>query len=182
MELEQRVKTLEYEFKILKNELQRTLLDIQEQVLVHYYPTLRAEETAPSLGTIQALEAVRAKQGSAVVTPAAKKVSLDPVRETASAPEAMPTQTKLLQWSVQSAAKFGSARAQKLIEVYGARGAFPPPVCATLTELALLGEHPGPAKIALDDLIRELTKLDELVGRVTNVEEMLAVIKESDLG
>ncbi len=29
MELEQRVKTLEYEIKILKNEVQRTLLDIQ---------------------------------------------------------------------------------------------------------------------------------------------------------
>ncbi len=62
MDLEQRVKALEYEIKILKNEIQRTLLDIQEQILVHYYPALRSEEAGPSDGTIQAMEAVRAKQ------------------------------------------------------------------------------------------------------------------------
>jgi len=62
MELEQRVKVLEYELKILKNEIQRTLLDIQEQVLVHYYPSLRAEETKPSDGTIQAYAALKARQ------------------------------------------------------------------------------------------------------------------------
>lgn len=47
MELDARVKALEYELKILKNEVQRTLLDIQEQVLIHYYPSLRAEDTTP---------------------------------------------------------------------------------------------------------------------------------------
>jgi len=53
MTLEQKVKTLEYEIKILKNEIQRTLMDIQEQVLIHYYPSLRTEELAPTEGTIQ---------------------------------------------------------------------------------------------------------------------------------
>ena len=62
MDLEQRVKTLEYEMKILKADVQRTLLDIQEQVLVHYYPALRTEEEKPSEGTIQAIEALRSKQ------------------------------------------------------------------------------------------------------------------------
>jgi hypothetical protein len=62
MDLEQRVKALEYEIKILKNEIQRTLLDIQEQILIHYYPALRSEETGPSDGTVQAMEAVRQKQ------------------------------------------------------------------------------------------------------------------------
>ncbi len=61
MELEQRVKTLEYEIKILKNEVQRTLLDIQEQVLIHYYPTLRMEETKPSEGTVLTIEQLRAR-------------------------------------------------------------------------------------------------------------------------
>jgi len=58
MELEQRVKSLEFEMKILKNEVQRTLLDIQEQVLIHYYPSLRAEESAPT----QSIESVRDKR------------------------------------------------------------------------------------------------------------------------
>lgn len=43
MELERRVKTLEQEMKILKSQIQKTLLDIQEEVLIHYYPALRAE-------------------------------------------------------------------------------------------------------------------------------------------
>jgi hypothetical protein len=63
VELEQRVKALEYEFKILKNEVQRALLDIQEQVLVHYYPALRSGEAGPSDGTRQTIEAIRAKPG-----------------------------------------------------------------------------------------------------------------------
>jgi len=103
MELEQRVKALEYEMKILKNEVQRTLLDIQEQVLVHYYPQLRIEETKPSDGTIAAVEAIRQRQvnqaaaapapepaapsaspapaAPAAATPSIKKVSLDEIRE-----------------------------------------------------------------------------------------------------
>ena len=62
MELEQRVKALEYEMKILKNEVQRTLLDIHEQVLVHYYPTLRLEEDQVPASVVQTVEAARAKQ------------------------------------------------------------------------------------------------------------------------
>jgi len=61
MELEQRVKTLEYEVKILKQDMQRILLEIQEQVLVHYYPSLRAEETAPPDSLRQTVEGLRAK-------------------------------------------------------------------------------------------------------------------------
>lgn len=40
MALEDRVKELEEELKVLKNEIQTTLLDIQEQILSHYYPSL----------------------------------------------------------------------------------------------------------------------------------------------
>ncbi|MCA9901947.1 MAG: hypothetical protein KC433_27400 [Anaerolineales bacterium] len=40
MSLEDRVKELEEELKVLKNEIRATLLDIEEQVLVHYYPSL----------------------------------------------------------------------------------------------------------------------------------------------
>jgi hypothetical protein len=69
MELDQRVKSLEYEVKILKNELQRTLLEIQEQILIHYYPSLRADESTPSDGTIQNLEALRAKISAHTSTP-----------------------------------------------------------------------------------------------------------------
>ncbi len=50
MDLEQRVTMLEQELQILKNQIQATLLDIQEHLLTNTYPALRAEaqpETAP---------------------------------------------------------------------------------------------------------------------------------------
>jgi hypothetical protein len=62
MSMEQRVKTLEYEMKILKNEIQQTLLDIQEQILLHYYSSLRTEETAPLDGLRQSVEAIQKKK------------------------------------------------------------------------------------------------------------------------
>jgi hypothetical protein len=44
MKEESRIEALEHELKILKNEIQSTLLEIREQILNHYYPELRAEE------------------------------------------------------------------------------------------------------------------------------------------
>jgi hypothetical protein len=85
VELEQRVKTLEYEVKLLKNEVQRTLLDIQEQVLVHYYPALRTEEEKPSEGTIQAIAVLRSRQPAASATPVASAAEA-PTESPAAAP------------------------------------------------------------------------------------------------
>jgi hypothetical protein len=42
--LEQRVKKLEDEVKILKNQIQNTLLEIQAEIMGHYYTSLRAED------------------------------------------------------------------------------------------------------------------------------------------
>src|SRR5688572_10173408 len=49
MKEESRIEALEHELKILKNEIQTTLLEIREQILNHYYPELRAEEPLRSL-------------------------------------------------------------------------------------------------------------------------------------
>lgn len=46
---ESRIDALEHELKILKNEIQTTLLEIREQILNHYYPELRADEPLHSL-------------------------------------------------------------------------------------------------------------------------------------
>ena len=92
MELEQRVKTLEYELKILKNEIQRTLLDIHEQVLVHYYPSLRLEEAQVPATVVQAVEAARAKQprteAAAPAEPPPAPAMADPAPEPAAPAEA----------------------------------------------------------------------------------------------
>ena len=49
MDLEQRVQLLEQEMEILKNQIQHTLLDIQETVLTQAYPSLRSEASAPAV-------------------------------------------------------------------------------------------------------------------------------------
>ena len=43
MQLQHRIKILEQELEILKNQIQKSLLDIQEQLLANTYPALRAE-------------------------------------------------------------------------------------------------------------------------------------------
>ena len=50
MDLEQRIKKLEDELKILKNQIQTTLLEIQSEVMSHYYPYLRADEEGQQEG------------------------------------------------------------------------------------------------------------------------------------
>jgi phosphomevalonate kinase len=64
MTLENRVKALEYEVKILKNEIQQVLLDIQEQLLMHYYPSLRADESSPSESIRRSIEAIQRKKAA----------------------------------------------------------------------------------------------------------------------
>ncbi len=93
MSIENRVETLEHELKILKNEIESTLLEIQNQVLVHYYPAFRAEETITSRvqlpfvevpasrksQTAQGQENASSRAGMAVeaVQPKTQEVSLD---------------------------------------------------------------------------------------------------------
>jgi hypothetical protein len=81
VELEQRVKALEFELKILKNEIQRTLLEVQEQILIHYYPELRSEESL-SEGVLQSFEAIQDKKAQLGKTspPEVRQVSLDEAR------------------------------------------------------------------------------------------------------
>ncbi len=198
MELEQRVKALEYEVKILKNEIQRTLLDIQEQVLVHYYPTLRSEESGPSEGTVQAVEALRAKQAAPTPVPAAvptaKKVSLDEIRaaqSAAAAPAPAPAagtaldaaaMVKLSGWVTESAAKMGGQRTARLVQACASTGILTPQVAEMLARLASLGADSGPAAVAVNEVLGVVLKLDEVLGRAADVEEALSVIEEAKLG
>lgn len=102
MSLETRVETLEHEFKILKNEIESMLLEIQNQVLIHYYPTLRSEDHVPPKDALplldaqsaaarkepQAKENVGARSGNDViiVPPRTKEVSLHELRGKAKQP------------------------------------------------------------------------------------------------
>jgi hypothetical protein len=184
MELEQRVKTLEYEVKILKNEIQRTLLDIQEQVLIHYYPTLRADESKPSEGTIQALEALRAKQttsAAAAAGPGMKKVSLEEIRAAQSeltsnaaatgTPADATSLNKLVEWAKQAdvtQSKSGpeDQAAIKLLETLS-------------SGVAKAGEGGGKPS---EEMLNQLAKVNSIVASSGSMEEAMQKIKEGKLG
>ena len=97
MELEQRIRSLELEMKILKNEVQRTLIYVQEQVLLDQRPVLTIE-SKPSNAKVRAIEPLRAQQPAvsavlaAAVAPAAPAVSVAPAASVApTAPAVLPT-------------------------------------------------------------------------------------------
>jgi len=95
--LEQRVKNLEYEIKILKSQIQRTLLDIQEQVLVHYYPELRSEADGElDEGAAQEFAAVqrqKQKLDPAAAIRSRTPRAIEPVRDGPTLTPAEPEQT-----------------------------------------------------------------------------------------
>jgi hypothetical protein len=128
MNLEQRVTMLEQELQILKNQIQATLLDIQEQLLTNTYPSLRAEtrpEPAP-VKTISAQPAGPAKTEEQIreVAPPAHKPQLrqvslkemEPYQEPPApspAPERTPTYP-----SRQNAQPYGEAASIKPASAY----------------------------------------------------------------
>jgi hypothetical protein len=222
--LEQRIKTLEYEFKILKNEIQRSLLDIQEQVLSHYYPALRAEEAAPADDVVQAMGAIKEKKGAigtdAAVraakaaadnggdeTPAAlagatsmveeapakiKQVSLEEIRKTRSGAEggAQPTQATdqsallaLSGWVSNSVEKIGQERTRTLIDLFATKGFLAANMKDVLSRLAALGNGPSRAeRVATNEVLTTILRLNEVLGRRNDPEEALTLIEEAKLG
>lgn len=193
MELDQRVKALEYEMKILKNEIQRTLLDIQEQVLVHYYPSLRSEDAQVPTEAVTQFSRAQAAN-SAAQPPVAKKVSLDEIRATQTppaAPAAAPkpagafnqaTMVKLAEWVNESIARLGGGRVSRLIEQCVVKGILDADTKAILLRLTSLNKEPDPERVAANDVLSTVLKLDEVLGRAGDVDEALALMEEANLG
>jgi hypothetical protein len=201
VELEQRVKTLEYEMKILKNEIQRTLLDIHEQILIHYYPSLRIEEAQPPASVAQAVEAARAKRAEqppappapslegTSLTPTVRKTSLDQIRQARNEPlTPKPTETpqgvfvKLLEWVVKNTTRFGSNRLNRLLKVCGEEGMLSSDTLVVLLQVVALNQGNEPPQVSVNDLLDEVLKLDKLLGRNPDAEEALLLIEEAGLG
>jgi len=204
-QLEQRVKALEYEMKILKNEVQRTLLNIQEQVLVHYYPSLRAEEEAPSDGILQSLESIRGRRQALgespnppEVQPEVKMISLEDVQagreetpaslegEASSQSEGDKNQTRIMElsgWVSSTAQKIGGERTAKLIQACTNRGIIASELESSLLRLAgLISADNAPEQVAMNEILGALLKLNGLLGRGSDVEEALSLIEEANLG
>ena len=223
MELEQRIKTLEYEMKILKNEVQRTLLDVQDQVLSQYPPAPQTDQPKTS-GTIQAVETLQARQPAqpmvAPAAPAAARAAFPPARPvivpaaaaesskpTASAPAAVSAAPELKKVSLEEiraaqeelaaeSPQSNSAIADKLIEWAKKSDAGSTTVADSNAATAERGSLKllewlmnSATKVTgerdekrVSEVLDQLTKLNSLVDRASNMEEALRLIEEAKLG
>ncbi len=196
MDLDQRVKALEYELKILKNEIQRTLLEIQEQVLIHYYPTLRSDDSQPPADAVAMVAKMAAPPAPAAAV-TTKKVSLDDIRAAqqpaasatpAGAPVVRPggvdqaAMVKLLEWVNDGTAKLGGGRTGNLIEACVNKGVLDADTQAILQRLTSLSKDADPERVAANDVLTAVLKLDDILGRQANVDEALSLIEEAKLG
>lgn len=181
MDIEQRVKSLEQEMKILKNQIQKTLLEIQEQILVHYHPALRTEDDSYDDSGVLAQGAARPAHNNG--QPAAdsepnqpaglkmRQVSLADLREAtrplpeqlpAAAPPATANQSfaGLVDWVGGSVAKIGAERTRKLLDLRASSGAISPDIYDTLQQLIVLcDENEGADAAETAVLLQQLTQL-----------------------
>jgi hypothetical protein len=196
VELEQRVKVLEYEIKILKHEMHRALLEIQEQVLIHYYPDLRSVETFPSKSISPSFEAMKEQkiESGETTTPPEAKASLNEARTTAKEPPGHPrgqppfrfgeeAERKLSEWMGDTVARIGAGRTRKLIEVYARKDLLVPEVKEIILKLAPPADEGNLEKpMAVNEILTALLKLNELLDQEVNVEAALELIEEANLG
>lgn len=148
--MEQRVKTLEQEMKILKNQVQKSLLDIQEYLLGQKYATLRpeeVEETAVSSPRLMANEDTvpRVRQVSLAdlrahpVTPLPMPpTSVAPPLPLSLAPAHEDTFLPLVEWVAESIRKIGPDRTRQLLTIRAKTGSLSAEMQNTLEQLIAL--------------------------------------------
>lgn len=180
MALEDRVKALEQEMKVLKNEIQSTLLDIQEQVLIHRYPSLRAEESLPPEGVMRSLESTseerKGKPKEALTSPEGQLSS----RSKKGVPR--PPFAELVGWVSDSVERIGGQRTREAIEIYANGGYLAPEVRDILLQfISLSDEEDAPEKVEMKEVRDILLKLNKVLGHET-VEVAPSPIEEETLG
>lgn len=188
MELEQRVKTLEQEIKILKGQIQRTLLDVQEQLLIHYHPSLRTaessldEEKAPVLPTIsnEGDHTISESKIPAPIIAQVQKVTLDDIRKVQTngngtpkpqlllQPAAAPSPeangfSRLAEWVDGNVSKLGVARTKKLVEIRLHSGGLKPEAAETLLQIVALYDEVGDTAAA-QETTHALQQLNQLLN------------------
>jgi len=202
MALEDRVKALEYELNVLKNEIHSTLLDIQEQILTHYYPSLRAEQPSPSEGVLRAVDSILTDRVRE--TPEERSTTLSskvPFHGMRPAPEgsftsrdAQPSRrpaegtgwatfAELVEWMGHSVEKIGEERTRKVIEGYAKGGRIPAGPRDTLLQLLSLGqEETPPPKVGMKEILDVILELNAALGQGPDIGDALSLLEEEDLG
>ncbi len=194
MNLENRVEVLEHELKILKNEIEGTLLEIQSQVLIHYYPDLRAEDLTPPQDVVLAATArtMNQKSGFSEAAPAQlpsrsngitnmqmKEVSLREFAQDALPPAMAADEAgtqlgpvalaHLAKWVDYAIAQVGKAQTTAVVEAYA--DASSDAIQAALHQFIELSTEEGEPTIvdttALMQVSRKLNKVFDQVAKLT---------------
>ncbi len=169
MDVERRVAKLEEEMHILKNEIQSVLLDIESQLLSHYYPSLRSSDVDESAAKGRARprnverEEPEARPPNELTQVAIKRVSLDELRETEPEPAAksaarpapsrtgMTNTAALLGWVKQTVESIGPEAASETITSLTQDGYLDADTAASLLQIVSLApkpEHGQPADMS----------------------------------
>jgi len=192
VELEDRVTTLEHELKILKNEIQQTLLDLREALLTSAYPELSGEdadeeqdrfgryaETLPTqnveavsrLGAIPSTEEEERTNG---------KVHRDTPGDGQGAPSdgkerRQPSLTALMAWAGQSVQRIGKDRTQQALEAWTRSGHLSEETKDLLVQLIAMSEDEEPSeKVRMQDILQVLMALGELFGEDMKLTDALS--------
>ncbi len=194
MALEDRVKALEDEVAILKDEIRNTLLEIQEQVLIHYYPELRARDEAPSEAGLAA------RAGAAAPFRGLQRISAAELQEEAARQPAEPGQAseapaqpepgdewpgvaRLVEWADASVERIGKERTLKAIEIAAQAGYLNPSDRDLLVRLVGLSDaEPALERVSLKVVGEVLQELGQAVGRQADKATEQRFLREVRLG
>jgi hypothetical protein len=186
MALEDRVAVLEDQMKILTNEIQSILLDIEEQILAHYYPELRAEESSSSEGALQSFDATLTPRTRETTEVAREPLPFASPLAQAPLPSAEGTEhafTELVEWMGDSVDRIGTDRTRKLIEGYARDGHLTPGSRDILFQLiSLVDEDNSPEEVSVRDMLDILARLNSVLGRGTDITAALSLLEEDDIG
>jgi hypothetical protein len=203
MALEDRVAVLEDQMKILTNEIQSILLDIEEQVLAHYFPELRPDESSfpgSAPRTLSATRRYRAEEapvepiyGSTAPSsgrvhrelvgkaqPSVSALAQPPLRSGEVTEYAF---TELVDWMGRSIDRIGPERTEKVIEGYARDGHLSMGSRDILFQLVSLAEeNDSPPVVSMKEMLDVLAELNEVLGRGTDVAEVQSLLEETGIG
>jgi hypothetical protein len=193
MDLEKRVLSLEYQIKILKNEIQRLLLQVQENILIHYYPILETEEYSPKPSPKNPPKKVEDPEPALVSTPPEPAASTTP-EATPTTPESVESPSKpaadsqdtiieLSEWTTTSVSMIGADRTRLLIEKCDAKGWLEPKNHDLLLRLVSMNpDASSPEIVAVNQILGLALKFTRLIGANIEIDEVLTLIEEAGLG
>jgi len=197
MNLEDRITGLEDEFKILKNEIQSVLLNVQEQVLNHHFDDFY-EDTPPRAKAAPAnVEAAEVEagppqgespqpQGPAVPEEAPRHQAEVPQSVYAASPPPssarvhghldVATVVGLAKWVNDTVKDIGRRSTSEVVEIYDMAGHLAPEVKEVLLRfVSLNGSEELQEKVEMRNLVIAMLKLDRILGRKADAAAVLSL-------